>query len=214
MAWSQLALYNQALRFCGERRLASLAENREPRRLLDDAWDANALRYCLEQGQWTFATRSAAIGADPDVTTSFGYRNAFGKPDDWVRTVGLCSDEYFNAPLTSYSDEGGRWYADIDPLYVRYVSNDAAFGADYAKWPDTFAMWVAAWLAEQIAPKLTGGEAKVALIEKKARGLLVDARSKDAMNQPAAFPPPGGWVQSRQGGRSRLDRGNRGSLLG
>ena len=36
MANDQLSLYNNALTVLGERKIASLTENREPRRVLDD----------------------------------------------------------------------------------------------------------------------------------------------------------------------------------
>jgi hypothetical protein len=35
---SQLFIYNEALGHLGERRLANLSENREPRRVLDSYW--------------------------------------------------------------------------------------------------------------------------------------------------------------------------------
>ena len=39
---TRLQLYNSALLLLGERNLASLSENREPRRLLDHVWDTGA----------------------------------------------------------------------------------------------------------------------------------------------------------------------------
>lgn len=213
MAFDQLALYNSALRHLGQRKLASLVENVEARRLLDDAWDADARRYCLEEGLWSFAVRSVEIGSDPDVTPSFGYKNAYSKPTDWVRTVALCSDEFFNSPITAYSDEGGFWYCSTEPLYVRYVSQDAAFGLDYGKWPATFSQWVAAYLATQICTPLTESEKRLADVRTLARRLLVDARSKDAMNGPTVFPAQGAWSGAR-GGRSMRDRGSRARLIG
>jgi len=41
MSTSRLKLYNDALTACGESHLASLTEDREPRRLLDHVWDEN-----------------------------------------------------------------------------------------------------------------------------------------------------------------------------
>ena len=44
----RLDVYNGALRRLGSRRLASLTENREPRRVLDDIWNNGALvNYAL-----------------------------------------------------------------------------------------------------------------------------------------------------------------------
>ena len=131
MATTRLKLYNEALiTFLGERALGSLAENREPRRVLDAVWDNGAIDYCLEQGLWNFATRAQQITYSPSVEPPFGYRYAFTKPDDYVRTAAVCSDERFNCPLTQYADEGGFWFADLDTLYVKYVSDDDQYGYD------------------------------------------------------------------------------------
>jgi hypothetical protein len=126
---TKLTLYNDALLLCGERFLASLTEEREPRRLLDRAWDGGAVRACLEMGQWGFAMRTIQLDYDSGIQPDFGYARAFVKPTDWVLTSGLCSDEFFRSPLTRYTDEAGYWYSDLDTIYVRYVSDDVATAA-------------------------------------------------------------------------------------
>ena len=206
---TRLSLYNAALRICGDARLASLTENREPRHLLDDVWDNGALKYCLEQGNWNFATRTVRVEATTAISPDFGFKLAFVKPSDWVRTSGFASDQYFRAPMTdrSYKDEGGYWWADIDPVFVRYVSDDEDFGLDMALWPETFTRFVEHYLATQIIPRLK--EAKISrddvgLLYKRAR---TDALSKDAMNEGASFPPAGGWANARQAGRGNRWRG-------
>jgi len=200
MTASRLGLYNGALAILGERKLASLTENREPRRVLDDIWDEGAVGYCLEQGLWNFAMRSVELSADPDVSPQFGYRNAFSKPSDYVRTAAVASDEYFNSPLTQYSDEAGYWWADIDPLYVKFVSNGASYGADFAKWPGTFTLFVEHYLAHRACTRLTQSKTDKEQIKKDMKKALTDARSKDAMNEPASFLPSGSWSAARRGG--------------
>lgn len=79
---TQLDIYNGALLHCGERFLASLTEQREPRRLLDRVWSSNGVKTCLEQGQWNFAMRTIQIDYDPSIAPSFGYARAFQKPND------------------------------------------------------------------------------------------------------------------------------------
>jgi hypothetical protein len=216
---SQLALYNEALRLIGERKLASLSENREPRRLLDAVWDGSgansgAIDYCLEQGLWNFAMRTAQINFTPSIEPDFGYQRAFPKPEDFIRTAGVAIDPYFRLPLNNYTDEAGFWFADQDVLYVRYVSRDDQYGYDLSLWPGTFAKWVAAYLASEIVDRLTDNDAKRQLIAEAARRRLIDARSKDAMNEPTAFPPEGRWSSSRGGtwGRRNRDGGSRSSL--
>jgi len=105
----KLSLYNAALSHIGDRKLASLTEEREPRYVLDDIFDDGAIDYCLEQGLWSFATRTLEMDYTPSVEPDFGYRRGFQKPTDWLRTVALATDEYFKTPLTEYADETGFW---------------------------------------------------------------------------------------------------------
>ena len=209
---TQLGLYNEALRILGERRLASLSENREPRRVLDDIWNDGAIDYCLEQGYWNFAMRAVSITKSATVP-AFGYVNAFDKPNDLIRTAGVSADEFFNVPLTQYMEEVGFWFADIDPLYIRYISNAASYGNDLTRWPKTFAKYVAAFLATEAAWTLTQSDEKKKLAVQAMNARLLDARSKDAMAEATTFPPQGGWTSARHGG-DRTDRGNKNQLIG
>jgi len=211
----RLYLYNEALRMCGERSLASLTEDREPRRLLDSVWNNGGVDYCLEQGFWQFAMKTVQVDYDTDITPAFGYIRAFSKPTDWVKTAGMCSDEYFRAPLLHYTDESGYWYADIDTVYVKYISNHADYGNDLSLWTQSFADFAACHFALRIVTKLTGDEAKEDKLKKQRKELLLEAKNHDASGEPQKFPAIGGWAGSRSttGGRNR-DRGNRGSLIG
>ncbi len=212
MAATQLGLYNEALRLIGERKLLSLSENREPRRVLDDVWNADAIKYCLEQGQWNFAMRAVKIDKSATVP-AFGYTNAFDKPNDHVRTAGVAEDEFFKTPLLAVVEEVGFWFANIDPIYVRYISSDNSYGNDLTRWPQTFSKFVSAYLASEIVLTLTQSIEK----QKLALGLMAsglkDARSKDAMEDSTAFPPQGSWSAAR-GGSTNRQRGKRNQLLG
>lgn len=207
MGATKLGLYNGALRILKERKLASLSENREPRRLLDDVWGDGstngAVRYCLEMGQWTFATRSAQVDYSPSITPGFGHRYAFDQPSDMVRVTAVCADEYYTQPLLEYVDERRYWYASQPTIYVKYISNDANYGADLSLWPESFVKVVEAYLAKEIAGSLTQGDDKVRLAEALWDQAKKEARSADAMNKPTVFPPPGSWVSSRRGNSRR-----------
>lgn len=198
---SRLTLYNGGLRILGERSLLSLSENVEARRRLDTAWDGGALKYCLEAGLWNFAMRTVELTYSPSVTPSFGMRYAFDKPDDFVRTGGIWSDESMKSPLLEYRDEGPYWFAELDTIYLSYVSNDAQYGADMSLWPETFVKFFEAHLASEIAMALTQNRAKMedALTVRKIA--LRDAQAKDAMAQPTSFPPSGSWSRARTGGQ-------------
>lgn len=198
----------------GERTLSSLTEDREPRHLLDTAYDGGAVDNCLEQAQWHFAMRTVQIDYDPGYDPDFGYRRVFTKPTDWIITSAICSDEYFRVPLTQYSDEAGLWYADEEIIYVRYVSNDASYGGNLNAWPISFCDFAAAHLASKIAMKIGGADmlnAALALREKH----LKTARNRAAMALPTSFPAQGSWSLARQRFPGNRDGGNRGgSLIG
>lgn len=216
MATNRLALYNGALALLGERSLSSLTESVESRRLLDEIWTRGngADRAVLEQGLWNFAIKTLKIDYDAAVTSQFGFRRAFGKPTDWVRTVSMCSDEYFYNPLNGreFIDERGYWWADLDALYVRYVSDASDYGTDLSLWPETMTLYAHAYLAREIAPRLKSSMTDD--LEKLARRRLKDARSKDAMNEGTGIPPLGSWAQARYGNRRWPDLGSRSSLTG
>lgn len=212
MSQTQLKIYNGALTHLGERKVTSLTEARESRRVLDDIWGSGDLiTYLLEQGLWNFATRTIEMDYDAGIDPDFGYSRGFAKPSDWVRIVGVSGDEYFNVPLLEYVDEAGYLFADMDTIYVRYISDDENYGGDLALWPESFSEYAKAYLAFRAAPRITQNETKTEYFRKYSDRLLVQARSRDAMNDPTTFPPTGSWVNSRSGGGRRPKRNSGGS---
>lgn len=211
---TKLGLYNDALLELGQRRLASLTEEAEARRVLDDYYDS-VLAYCLEQGQWNFAVRSVQIDSDPDIETEFGFQHVFSKPEDWVRTIALSASEYFSPPLidSEYKDETEYWLSDTDPLYLRYISDHEDFGLNLSRWPATFTRFVALELASRSCIRITNGQGDKQRIDKDLKKAKRDALNKDVMNEGTRFPPEGSWVQARLG-NGRRDRGSRSRLTG
>ncbi len=223
MATTRLKIYNGALLLCGERQIASLTVNEEGRRLLDNVWNDGGVQYCLEEGQWRFAMCTSKFAYDTAITPQFGLRRAFAKPTDYVNTSAVCQDEYFKVPLLNYADEVGFWFADLDEIYVKYVSNADGYGMNFAGWPTSFTEFVKAYFAWKISPKLPGGTAlteKLWSTTNPKRGILPNAlliaKNRDAMAGPTTFPAVGGWIRSRWGsqGTGIADGGNRSSLYG
>lgn len=161
--------------------------------------------------------RTVMLDYDPSIEPEFGYRRAFAKPTDWCLTSAVASDEFFQSPLLQYNDESGYWYSDLDVLYVRFISDDAAYGNDLSLWTAKFTEFAAAHFASKIVLKLTGDAKKVEYLGDPRSGLrkrkLDEASSADAMADPPKFIPRGFWSRARRGQRNR-DRGNRNSLIG
>jgi hypothetical protein len=212
----KLSIYNGALAILGERKLATVTENREPRYQLDDVWDNDFIDRILQMGQWNFAARSVELEASTDVTPAFGFQFAFDKPPgDFVRTMMVCYDEYFDQPITRYSDEGQWIFCDTEIIYLKYVSNDTEFGGDFSLWPPNFTKMAEHYLAMEAAPRIASLDFNERTLEAKWERWLSKAESSDAMESPAKFAPEGGWARSRRGRRGgRRDRGNRSQLIG
>jgi hypothetical protein len=197
----KLTQYNLALGHLRERRVASLSENREPRRVLDSFWD-QVTAETLEAGFWKFIKRSVSIDASSTVEPSFGYLYAFAIPNDWIRTVQISADEMFDNPLLQMKEEAGYWYANITPLYASYNSNDPLYGMDLGAWPATFAKYHALELASQTCSRITGSETLLngpEGITSRLKKAKKDSLGKDAMNDPPGFAPMGTWAKSRRG---------------
>ena len=210
----KLSIYNGALTVLGEaRKLANLTENREPRFKLDDIWDNDMIDRVLQHGQWNFASRTVELQASTSITPSFGYQFAFDKPSDFLRTMGVASDEYFKQPLTQYQDEAAWWFADIETLYATYVSNDSQYGNDFSLWPPNFTEYVEHYMAYKVAPTITGLDFSEVRLKRKMKDALKEAKATDAMESPVKFPPKGNWAASRQGFKQG-ERGNRNQLIG
>lgn len=211
---TRLGIYNGALRECQDRKLSSLSEDREPRHVLDDIWNDGLVDFVLRMKQWRFARRTVSITADSSIDPSFGYANAFAFPSDLVRTIAVCHDEYLRSPLLEYQVENQYWYADIDPLYVGYISNHADYGGDLTTWPPDFTLYVETHMASLAVGRLTGAKADRNDLLKLADIRLKIAASRDAMESPTQFSPRGSWASSRMGRRSNYDRGYRSRLTG
>lgn len=210
---TQLSLYNGALRHLGERELASLSEDREPRRVLDGVWSTGAVDTCLEQGQWRFAKRTVKLAPETTIEPDFGYRLAYAIPADFVRLTGISADAMMSVPLTQFAVEAGHWFTDVAPLYVGYVSNDPAYGGNFDLWPKAFERYVEAYLATRITKRGTHSDEDLKTLHALALRLLREAQSLDAIQSPTAFPPVGSFVRARTAG-VRGDRGSRTRLVG
>ena len=58
-------------------------------------------------------------------------------------------------PLLDYREENGFWVANLETIFVAYVSDGAEYGFDYSLWPQSFQKFVHAHFASEIAGPLT-----------------------------------------------------------
>jgi hypothetical protein len=199
----QLSIYNQALLHLKESPLADLTEERESRRVLDALW-ASVRQVMLEAGFWKFAIRTVRIYADPDIAPNFGLSMAFNKPADWVKTYLVSASEYMDPPFYDWVEESNLFFADVNPLFVRYVSNATpGYGHDPSRWTGRFAQAFAFELAWRAAPKAAGSsDSLIERLEKDKMIALSTALSFEALREPTRRPPQGKWNSARFGARN------------
>lgn len=197
----KLRVYNGALFHLGSRKLSSLSEAREPRRVLDEVWGSNdeVIYWALEQGEWNFAIRSVQADYSASVTPSFGFRRAFDKPSDFRRLAQLSSDEYFTYAMTDreFKDEATYWFTDHDVLYIRYVSDSDEYGLNSAAWSEAFIDFLEFRLAWKACRRITNSNSTFDRIDRDYQKALRAARSFDAMNEGVKILPSGSWVRAR-----------------
>ena len=207
MSVTKLGLYNGVLRACREKRLKSLDENRKPRRLLDRIWtDKNPVRFCLEMSQWQFATKTVKLEPSADVEPDFGFKYAYEKDEDFIRTVAIAFDEYFHNPITRYADEGDYWFSDTDLIYVKYVSDADDYGNNMGLWAPSFQDLVEAFMAKEAVGDLTNSSSLVSEIKEEFEKKEHNAKNKDGVNRPTRFGSSGSWNNARNHGQSQSSR--------
>lgn len=211
MATTKLEIYQRAILHCKQTPVTSLSENNEARRLCDVHY-VPMLQSLMEAGFWTHAMRTAEITVNGGVTPAIGYAYAHDLPADFVRKYVVSASETMEPPLDYHTDgrayliEGGYLWSDVTPLYLRYTSNDAAYGLDLTKWPERLTEAACTELAYRIVPKLTGSsDLQHNLMSLKSMA-LGKANTFEALQQPTQTSRPGRWMTDRfSDRRSSLD---------
>jgi hypothetical protein len=193
---TKLKLYNLALgTYVGTQRLANLTENVASRHALDAVYDSS-VQYMLEQGIWKFALRVAEL--IKDVTAPTLHReHSYAIPDDFVRLARISSDDRLDAELLDYREANGKWYSNVDPIFIEYVSNDDDYGLDLDLWPANFEQAVASWMAYQSVLDISKDRSDRADLLTLHQRTLANARRLDAVDEAVKRKPTGSWVRSR-----------------
>jgi hypothetical protein len=202
---TKLGVYNDCLRAIGDLRLSSLTEDVEARYVLDDAWE-DAVEFMFTEGLWNFATRTEEINANLALTPIPGFTYTFDKPEFWLRTITLSPNSQFDTEAT-YRDEDGKFYANFDKLYLRYISSEKTADDRLGEWPPTFANAVAAYLAKECARRISGADSDAEALAADYKDILASAKNKDALDQSKVTFRPGSWVRAMRGTSNNRDRG-------
>ena len=160
MAATKLLIYNNALHILGERRLSNIYEDREPRYVLDEQYNLDAIDYLLEIAQPRFAVTSAAL-TSPVTSSVHGIDEVYTFPGDWVSPLrdpgthgniaSFFADEDFQQPVNRYILESNTVATEVaTTLYVRYITNSRSI----TQFTPNFARLVSAYLAKEVASRI------------------------------------------------------------
>lgn len=196
MGASRLSIYNGALRWLEEQKLANLKEDREPRRYMDDEYEENNL-FCLADGNWNFAMRFVKLSPEKSIIPNFGFNFCYKKPGDWNHTFQISGNEGFDPLLRLYNDQNGYWFANTGLLYAKYVSEDPNYGLNAALWTPAFIQYVEARLAWLCAPRLKQKAKLLDRLDSLVKRVRAEAISTDSQDLPPEKPPYGTWTLSR-----------------
>lgn len=198
----RLEIYRGALRLLGPSNLASLTEDRPERHTLDGVWQT-AGDSLLQEGLWNHAIRSSELTYDEDVEPLFGYRYAFSHPEDFVRLANISQTADYREGLNHYETEAGYFYADLETIYIRYVSNDADYGWNVGAWPVSFATTMSAYLAFESGLPVSADRGNRNDIYTLYQTRLGRAKTLDAVDERVHHSPPGRLTRARLRSSSR-----------
>jgi hypothetical protein len=203
----RFSIYQGALMHLGDGQIVSLTEANPKRHALDKVWD-KSVNLLLEKAFWNFAIRTVEISPDTDYDPLFGYAYSFRKPDDWVRTNSISDDPYFTRGYEEYHDEGDYWFAAIDRLYIRYVSDDPLYGWNEGRWREGFCHALEALLAFRCGLPISNDKGNRNDLWTLYEKLVKDAKILDAVDEAVVHQPPGRLVSSRFRSGSRMNSRN------
>jgi len=198
----RLSIYQGALRLLGDGRIDSLTEDNPRRYKLDDAW-VPSVNYMLEQGLWNFAIRTDEIDYDANFEPLFGFQYAFSVPDDWVRTNDINQEPFFRERFENFEIEKDHWYADVNPLYIRYVSNGPQYGWNLGRWTQSFVKALEAYLAFECGLSISADRGTRSDLYQLYEKRLSEAKARDAVEEAVRRQPVGRLIRARFNNTSR-----------
>lgn len=209
----KLQVWKQALVHLEKATITTLTDDVEAVYTFGSAW-AGVVEEAFNSGDWNFAKKTAALDLNDAVTPSAGWQYAFDYPNDWMRTIAVNGAPEFRTPFRDYLDEGGYMHANLETLYLRYISSARSADDQISHWPTMFWRYVALKLAFDTCGRLTSGDTLEQKIEKRMMLALRQAKSVDARNENNKVIAPGSWLRARTGGGLGGRSGDVGSIVG
>ncbi len=172
---SEIEVMNRALDFLREAPIASIDENRLPARWMKRNFPA-VRNQVANMHIWKFMMQRATLAADP-TPPAWEWSYQYRKPTDCLRVLPLRHEGKMDGILIPHQVEGDFILTNAPaPLRIRYLKLET----NVAKWPATFINAVAAKLAEELAPQLTGKQSAAGDMKVKFSEYMTMAASIDS----------------------------------
>ena len=193
---SQASVYKGALRLLGEPSNVGPDSDKKIVREMNGAY-ADVIARCLEKHPWNqFKTLVQLTQVTP---AQAGWDYTFNVPAGFRRIVMVNNhtreDDLEGIP---YAYRAGNILTNSETTWLWFV--DSTYEGQLGSWPQAFADYVAARLADEVWPINDEGDATRARIDAAMKSRLAEAIALDASGDPVVEQPTGNYVRARSAG--------------
>ena len=190
---TKTTVFKSALRLLGEPSNVGPDSDKKIVREINGAWE-DVVRSCFEEHPWNQFKSIELL--TPLGTAETGWDYAFNVPASFRRVVlvnnGTDEDDLNGIP---YAYRAGKILTNSETTYLWYV--DGTYETQEGGWPQQFADWVAARLADEVYPINDEGDSTRSRINYALRDRLDRAKALDSSSDPIVEVPQGRWIRSR-----------------
>ena len=185
MSTTELSICNDALIEVGADTIASLSDNNDKARTLNEQYNKHR-RHLLYSHPWNFSIKRVEVSADV-TNPEFKWAKRFALPADCLRVLETSEDP------NEWHVEGRFIVANCESLKIAYISDIT----NAAHFSEGFAKALALKLAASVAYKFTQSTTLKDELEKKYLRELSFARSFDAQESVGDRVYADNWLNSR-----------------
>lgn len=197
---SEIAICNLALSHLKQNQIVQLDPPTTDPEKICAIWYQMVRRSTLRLHPWNFAMKRVEITPDGSYTPEFGFTHAYQKPADFIRLIGF------------YDDLGNRLGPDDDfDLENDYILRNGEDGVainvryiydvtDVNKMDPLFIDLFAIDLAIRLAPRFSGGEARVKTLASLRSEIYTAATAIDGQERPPRRIQHSKIIQARRQG--------------
>jgi len=198
---SEIAICNLALSHLKQKAIVALDPPTSEPEQICAAWYQMVRRATLRLHPWNFAMKRVEITPSGDFTPEFGFTHAYAKPADFIRLIGFYDDlgNRVSGDENDYDLEGEyivKNGEDGTAINVRYIFDLE----DVNKMDPLFIDLFALDLAIRLAPRFSGGEARVKTLASLRQEVLASATAIDGQERPPRRIQRSRFIQARRQG--------------